>query len=148
MHTFKHTPGFTLIEVMIVVAVIGILAAIAYPSYQESVQKSRRSDAKAALLSLQQAQEKYRANCIQYADAIDDDTYGCAVGDYTLIGSTTSPNAYYNLTITNVTASTYTVTATHTGVQTADTKCKTLSIDQAGVKSSTDTSNAASTDCW
>ena len=58
--------AFTLIELMVVVAIIGILAAIAYPSYIEYVQRARRADGQAAILRVQLAQEKYRANNTSY----------------------------------------------------------------------------------
>ncbi|WAR47026.1 type IV pilin protein [Methylomonas rapida] len=100
----KKIRAFTLIELMIVVAVVGILAAIAYPSYTEYVMKSRRSDAKAGLLSLQLTQEKYRANCIQYAEDIDTAAanYSCATGNYTLTHATTSPDGHYDLSVVSV----------------------------------------------
>ncbi len=146
----KKDAGFTLIELMIAVVVIGILAAIAYPSYQDYIYRARRSDAKAGLLSLQQAQEKFRANCIEYADNIV--TAGNRVCDtvtptYSVEHSSTSPDGHYNLT-TAGTATTYTLTATYTGVQTGDTDCKTLSLDQAGNKTATDSTDTATTGCW
>jgi type IV pilus assembly protein PilE len=55
----KHSKGFTLIELMIVVAIVGILAAIAYPSYQEYVRKTRRAEGRTALIELLQQQERY-----------------------------------------------------------------------------------------
>ena len=54
-----NTKGFTLIELMIAVAIVGILAGIAYPSYQDSVRKSRRADAQGALLGFANAMERY-----------------------------------------------------------------------------------------
>ena len=59
----KHSAGFTLIELMIVVAIIAIIAAVAFPSYQEHVRKTRRADAQTALLELSQFMERhYTAN--------------------------------------------------------------------------------------
>lgn len=147
--------GFTLIELMIVVVIIGILAAIGYPSYQQYVYKSRRSDAKAALLNLQLAQEKYRANCLQYATGTHTTTYSCSSTVSTtddnshdlVISSMNSPDGYYTLSMT-ATQNTYALTATYAGVQTGDSNCKTLVIDQAGTKTSTNSADAASTGCW
>lgn len=153
MKKTSKNKGFTLLELMIVVVVIGVLASIAYPSYQDYIYKGRRSDAKAGVLALQLAQEKYRANCALYASGIHASARTCVAGsttagDHDLVGSATSPDGNYNLSISGATATAYTVTATYTGVQTGDTKCKTLSINQDGIKTATDSSDAASTVCW
>ena len=152
MPNHKRHTGFTLLELMIVVAIIGILTAIAYPSYTEYVKKSRRSDAKAALLDLQLAQEKFRTTCTQYATAIGN-AYVCdaGAGTYTLKGSTTSPDGYYTLSIlAGANGSSYTLRATRkaTELQSTD-KCGEFQINQSGEKS---VINAASgydvSKCW
>ncbi len=60
--------GFTIIELMLVVAVAGVLALVAYPSFMDSVRKGRRAEAVAALAQVQQSQERWRSNKVSYAD--------------------------------------------------------------------------------
>ena len=121
--------GLTLIELMVTVAIIGILAGIAVPNYQENVRKSRRADAKGALLELANAMERHFTETNSYLGA-----------------STIDRGAqYYNLTINTATASSYLLKATPIGVQ-ANDKCGTLSLTQAGVRSISTTIPV--TDCW
>ncbi|MDQ1363677.1 MAG: type pilus assembly protein PilE [Pseudomonadota bacterium] len=99
LHKYK---GFTLIELMIVVAIIGILAAIGYPSYQRQMLESRREDAHVALLRMADAQEKFY---------LQNNTYA-APGQEANVGGTGTENGWYALAITVGNASTYTLTAT------------------------------------
>ena len=119
--------GFTLVEMMIVVVVVGILAAIALPSYQDQMNKSRRSDAKAALLGLQLALEKFRGSCASFPSAIDtaDD---CAAGEIKY--ATTSTDGYYNLSIVaaSSTGNSYKIEADPTGAQAGDSGCDPMSL--------------------
>ncbi len=132
--------GFTLIEVMIVTVILAVLAAIALPSYQESIRKSRRADAKSALMAASQAMEKYYTERQTYVGA----TLGAAATD---VYKATSPDGYYTLSFSATpTASAYTIEAARTGAQTND-KCGTFSINQAGAKAVSGGSLTAA-DCW
>lgn len=135
--------GFTLIELMVVVAIIGILAAIAYPSYRSYILRSHRAEAYAMLQAAQLAQEKYRLNHTTYADttALSDPVFGGVCPS----GNCTSPNGYYTLTspTASATAGGYALTATAAGTQVADTACSSIVITQtAGVVTHTPA------ECW
>ncbi|WP_041635056.1 type IV pilin protein [Marinobacter sp. BSs20148] len=123
--------GFTLIELMIVVAIIGIIAAIAYPSYQDYVEKTRRNLAKADLLELAQWMER------RYATGFDYQASGG--GSPTLPFDTSPRNAAeptaYNISFTaTVTKSAFNLQAVPTTLQSGDS-CGTLTVNNQAVKS-------------
>lgn len=149
MDTNKRHAGYTLIELVIVVAVIGILAGIAYPAYKESGMKDRRADAKAGLMALQLAQEKYQAKCTRYADGIGS-AMSCIADNFTLIGSTTSPDGHYAMSVVSADGMSYTLQAARiSGGQQNGDNCGDYQITDSGVKTVV---NAASgydaARCW
>ena len=120
--------GFTLIELMIVVAIVGVLAAVAYPSYQDSVRKSRRADGKTALLQAVQVTERWFTQNNTYV--------GAPV-------AAASDEGHYTLAVTVATATAFTITATPGGAQASD-PCGALTINQANAK----TAAGGMADCW
>jgi type IV pilus assembly protein PilE len=132
MHRYAPTPkarpfaaGVTLVELLVVVVILGVLAAIVLPSYQRSMYKSRRSDAMTGLAAMQQAQERYRGSCISYYPPASGQ---CSGADSTALQVSTSPSGWYTLSIVadSASASTYTLraTATSTGKQANDSACQ------------------------
>jgi len=115
--------GFTLVELMIAVVVLGILASIALPSFLESIRKSRRSEAATALMQIQQAQERWRSNRAAYAS----DLAGLGLAGQT-------PGGYYALSIEDADATGYTATAVgKTGTsQAQDAQCRTMRVRLTG----------------
>lgn len=116
--------GFTLIELMIVVAIVAILAAIAYPSYQEQVRKTRRAEGKAALSEVASRLER----CYTRFNAYDHAT--CAG-----VANMTSENGYYQISASAIAASSYTLQAVPQQAQSSDTRCGTLTLDHVGRRS-------------
>lgn len=129
----RRSLGFTLIELMITVAVVAILAAVAVPTYQDQVRKSRRAQAKADLVEYSQMAERFHT--------VQNTYQGFA------LPSTRSPRegatAWYTMGIQQA-AGTFTITATPQGAQTKD-KCGTMSINQASVKTPAE---ATVSGCW
>jgi len=107
-----------------VIAIVGLLAAIALPSYTDYIRKSRRADGIAAVLSLQLAQEKYRANCTEYARQVGaNGAYKCdidAPNTNVIEHPSTSSDDHYSLVISGAGPTGYTLTATSQGGQTND----------------------------
>ena len=118
--------GFTLIEMMIVVALVAVLAAVVIPSYQGSVRKARRTDARGALTSIAQLMERLNTEKNSYASA----TLGNAATD---LAKATSENSFYTLALSNLGAATFTITATPAGGQAVDA-CGNYTLDQAGTR--------------
>ena len=157
MKKLRKHQGFTLIELMIVVAVIGILASIAYPSYREYVAKSRRAEAKTVLLSAQQWMERFYTENFRY----DQNSAGTAVTDASQFParfsqSPTEGSAVYTIAVV-IPANTrdaYWVTATpKSGTAMAQDRCGTYKLDHLGRKDLTNYSGFASKSaaidaCW
>ena len=131
----RSTGGFTLIELVIVVAVIALLASVAFPAYQDSVQKSRRADAKIALIQAAASEERWFTSNNAYTSSA------------TNVGGLLSPSGHYDVSVVAATL-TYTLTVTANGSQLDDTDCKKFFINQTGLKTSEDSSGSASSECW
>lgn len=134
----SHLYGFSLIELMIVIMIIAILAGIAYPAYRSYTLKSRRADAMTALLQDQMILERCYAQNFSYSASCT------ALPAY----PHNSSQAYYSITLSNLGASTYTLTATAIGGQALDTTCSSLSVDQTNTKTASDASKGAQNSCW
>jgi len=130
----KKRKGFTLIELMIVVAIIGVVSAIAFPSYNAYMIQSRRGDAMRSLARIADLQERYYLQNNTYATTL-------ALLNVT---SPITPLGYYTLTIPTANVTGFTITATAIDIQVADIKCLTLSIDSTDLKTSTPAGNQ----CW
>lgn len=145
--------GFTLLEIMIVVAIIGIIGAIAYPSYQDSVRKGRRADARAVLLEAAQFMERRATENLQagYNNATQANLNTARLSRSPKDGTT----IYYVIALSNQAQNTFTLTATPqaTGGQNKD-KCggvtgPTLGLTQGGVKQVNGVTTAALVQaCW
>jgi type IV pilus assembly protein PilE len=130
--------GFTLIELVIVIAIVAVLTAIALPSYRNYVLRSHRSDALSTLTQDQAIFERCYAQNYNYSGTC------AALPTF----PQTSPQGYYSIAITGPTATTYTLTATPQNAQAADTPCATITIDQANQKTGLDSSGTAQSACW
>jgi type IV pilus assembly protein PilE len=129
------TRGFTLIELMIVVALLAILVAIGYPSYRDQVMKTRRAEGMGELLALADRMERYYSGNGTYNGA----TLGPDADD---VYETSTEKGNYTLGITSATTTLFTITATPVAPQDKD-KCGTFTLTSSGQKSA-----SGGNDCW
>jgi type IV pilus assembly protein PilE len=140
----RGAAGFTLIEMMIAVAVAGVLSSVAYPSFVGQVQKVRRTDAVVAMMQVQWAQERWRSNNTAYGSLAEIGT------------NANSPAGYYTLQVSGNSASGYDVLATAVGGQARDTNCAQMKLSMQGANTvyasgpdaSVGNAAAANRQCW
>lgn len=144
VNNMKKTRGFTLIEVMIVVVIVAILAAIAIPSYQSQIQKTRRADATSTLSQIAAAQERYFFTNNGYV------TENAKLSD--INASTESPDGHYAISISSDACDgngCYELTATAQGSQANDSTCESFTVNHVGTRSAKKSDGTDSTEnCW
>lgn len=138
--------GFTLIEILIAIAIVGILAAVAVPSYTSYLDKAKRPDAINGINRIAQAQERYYAINGRYARNL----LGTHLPDN--VALQTSPDGYYSMATTNsdeTVGDDFTITATRKAAESSDTECNIFTLTDLGIKSAVDSSsNDTTTQCW
>jgi len=138
----RHS-GFTLVELLIVIVVASILVAIAVPSYQAQVRKSRRTDARNALLDIAAREERFLSVTNSYTAVPTEVGYGGLAWPQTVA------NGYYQVTVTIGAGPSFVLAATPIGVQISDTACASFAVTQIGRQSALDSNGVDnSTTCW
>lgn len=141
--------GYTLLELMVAVAIVAILVAIAYPSYRDQIRKSRRADAESVLLQAAQWMERRYTTSNCYDNP-------CGSGTAPTLSTTVaaSPSGcsgsgcYYNITVTAIGQNNFTLSAAPATTDQANDRCKTLIVDNAGTKSVSVDATLPVSDCW
>jgi type IV pilus assembly protein PilE len=138
-HEPRRQAGVTLLELVVTVAIIGILTSIAYPIYQGFVERSRRADAITTLQDIAQQQERWYTQNNAYDDGDNIRVAGAACGN----DGCDTEQGFYSIDITvENSGQTFEATATAQGVQANDTDCQTFTVNSLGQRL------ASGTDCW
>jgi type IV pilus assembly protein PilE len=148
--------GFTLVELMVSIIVATILISIAIPSYTSQMRKSRRTEARTALLDLAQREERFMSTNTSYS--ADQVNLGYSTSTNTSWSNVPVGSGYYRVSVcvaaaspctgAATTGSVYLLTATAIGAQAKDTTCATFTVDNTGQQAAADSSGNAATTCW
>lgn len=139
--------GITLLELMIVVAIVAMISSFAYPSYMRYVTNSKRTAASSALLQIADRQQQFFMDNKTYANDLTDLGFAAdpwVIADDGKSSAAGDPDSVYTIALSNVAATTYTITAAPLHGQLRDTKCGSLTLDQAGSRGSTTGDDG----CW
>ncbi len=140
----RKVQGFTLIELMICLAIVGVLSSIAYPAFSSTVTSTRRTDALLALMKVQLLQERFRSEHPRY-------------GELSQLGlGSTAPFRHYEIAVLNPSAHGYVVHASAIGSQQQDVRCRHLQLTvdglnvvyASGATEATDNVAAVNSRCW
>lgn len=146
--TRSKQAGVTLMELLIVVTIIAIISAFAYPSYQRYVVNTKRTAATATLLQIADRQQQFFMDNKRYAAALTDLGYGndpLFVADDGMPVAAGDPDAVYTLSLANISATTYTAIAAPLGGQLKrDADCGSLTLNQAAARDAL----GGGDDCW
>ena len=146
----SEAPGVSAIELLVVLAIVGILAGLSLPAYRDHVLRANRTEARAALLGLATAQEKFYLQCNEYTRALNAAaTTTCSPGN--LRFPATSERGYYTVAVTAADANGWTATATAVSTlpQYRDTRCRTFQLTSTGAKTARNSGHSANdTECW
>lgn len=140
----RRCAGFTLIEMLFAVAIAGVIASIAYPSFQHVIHKARRTDAQVALMQLEMAQERYRSDHSSYA----------SLGDLGMADK--SPMGHYKIAVASSSATGFRAQAVASGLQASDAACRHLQLvvdgmnvmRLSGADDSFSNDSVANKQCW
>jgi type IV pilus assembly protein PilE len=143
-------PGFTLMDLVAALAVAGLLACVAIPSYRAQVIRAHRSDARAALLALAVAQEKFYASCNAYAAVLVDARETNCDESSLKLPADVGPGAYtLEVTSSDQAGWTAAATAVADGPQDADARCRVLRLTSTGRRTASSADGSANDEeCW
>jgi type IV pilus assembly protein PilE len=145
----RHSRGVTLIELIVTLAIVVIIAGLAFPSYESYTRKTKRAVAKTALLEVRTRMENFMLNNKTYTDDLTDLGYGASPFSVDKQGKVVAAaDGIYQIAVDAADATTYDISATAANTQANDTDCAVMRVDELGQKTAEDSGGTAAEKCW